>query len=176
MNYSARVLFSILVPIVALGWWNVQIGSVLSQGFQVELQVEGYDPRDLLAGHYIQYRINYGEPLICGPEDYDEKCVCLKPTASIVSAADRVVTCDEAGNAACPVFIRGTCNGTGRFEAGIERFYFSEQYSDKLMTVPPNSRIKVRLSHNGEAVVEDFLADGKPIAVYAAEPTATPQP
>ena len=52
------VLIALLAPaFFFLGWIGV-LASNTQTGQEVRVEIEGYDPRDLLAGHYILYRNN----------------------------------------------------------------------------------------------------------------------
>lgn len=51
------VLFAI--PFLCLLAWTLQLTWQRSHGQEVKVAVMGYDPRDLLSGHYIQYQIDW---------------------------------------------------------------------------------------------------------------------
>ena len=180
MNAQARLAIAILFPILALGVWVGDRMQRISHGAFVRFQVEGYDPRDLLSGHYVRYRVDYGLDKICSDHIgsvSDDMCLCLQPAgADGFSRASELRPCQIAGGQGCDSFIRGQCTTFGRFEAGIERYYFSEEYSQYLMSVPPESSIEVSISPDGNASVVDFLANGKSITEYAAEMAASREP
>jgi uncharacterized membrane-anchored protein len=166
---SRRVLLSALMPLVVLAGWVVRLEIKRQQGREVELNVRAYDPRDLLAGHYLQYTVDYGES-ICG-EGYDNRsdvCVCLNDVPAPATASwsgDCSSRPDE-----CEVFIAGRCD-PGRFAAGIERYYIPEAYTSQLTQVPPDSTIRVRVATDGSALVQQFLVGGVPLAQYLADPS-----
>lgn len=47
------------LPILFLGMWGVSLKIQMNSGIEVRLPIRGYDPRDLLSGHYIQYQIDW---------------------------------------------------------------------------------------------------------------------
>lgn len=51
---------ALVVPFVALMGWLLLLTHQRETGAEVTVAVEGYDPRDLLSGHYIQYEIHWG--------------------------------------------------------------------------------------------------------------------
>ena len=53
----AIVLFCL--PILFLGIWGLILSFQMNSGIEVRLPIMGYDPRDLLSGHYIQYQIDW---------------------------------------------------------------------------------------------------------------------
>ncbi len=53
------VLIGLLVPVAALFIWVAGIEVKYSGSPKVLIKAEGYDPRDLLSGHYLQLRLNW---------------------------------------------------------------------------------------------------------------------
>lgn len=51
------VLFAL--PLVCLMTWTAYLTYQRDSGREVKVAVQGYDPRDLLSGHYIQYQIDW---------------------------------------------------------------------------------------------------------------------
>ena len=59
------LIAAVVFPIVVLLGVMLSKQAQLSQGSQVVLPIAGFDPRDLLSGHYLTYRINYGASPDC---------------------------------------------------------------------------------------------------------------
>lgn len=150
MNNRLFIICALIFPILAL-LLSVGYREYLAQaGEKVILPIEAYDPRDILSGHYLTYRVNYGIDNMCSSQDFLKKAVflCLDP---------KQFTYEEPQN--CKVFIAGFCE-YGRFIAGIERFYIPEQkiafYAQKLR----EGNAKVVLSiKDGNAQVVDLLIE-----------------
>lgn len=158
------LLFSVALPVMVMATWVAQLTWKSTVGTRVQLSVQGYDPRDLLAGHYLMYRVDYGDLGVC--LDYantaSDQCVCLnQPEPSSPHRADWFGACPDKGN--CPLFLRGACEN-GRFLAGIERFYIPEGYQVELAVVPENASIVVNVTGSGDAQVLDFLIDNVPLS------------
>ena len=49
----------VLAPAVILLMWCVGLSLQLRSGQEVTVRIMGYDPRSLLSGHYIMYRIDW---------------------------------------------------------------------------------------------------------------------
>ena len=145
-------LFVVAIPVGAMLTWLLSLMTALTLAREVTLPVTGYDPRDLLYGHYLSYRVNYG---ITFPyPSIEPSCVCLSQGA------------DGIAQATCPLFIRGT-RDRNEFNAGIERYYIPEQYQHALSSIPQNTTIKVRVAKSGSAYVTDMYVDGTPILEWA---------
>lgn len=56
-----KVLWGLVlaVPFVALLGWTAHTAHVRRTALEIVLPVRGYDPRDLLSGHYIEYQIDW---------------------------------------------------------------------------------------------------------------------
>ena len=53
------LLAVLFLPLVCLIGWTIFLTASRNQGKDVKVAVMGYDPRDLLSGHYIQYQIDW---------------------------------------------------------------------------------------------------------------------
>ena len=157
-------LFVVAIPVGAMLTWLLSLMTALTLAREVSLPVTGYDPRDLLSGHYLSYRINYGMtftyPII------EPSCVCLSQGADGIAQATWQGECSQRDKATCPLFIRGT-RDRNEFNAGIERYYIPEQYQHALSSIPQNTTIKVRVAKSGSAYVTDMYVDGAPILEWA---------
>ncbi|MBF0109967.1 MAG: GDYXXLXY domain-containing protein [Magnetococcales bacterium] len=178
MNHSfqkARIVIALLLPILTLGGLILHKLQVLDQGRQVRFPIEGFDPRDLLSGHYLVYRIDYGV-LVCpeedtavmpdGPRDQEVPAVlCLEPSPSFHYG--RLVAQD------CRLKIVGSCRGRD-FHAGIERFYIPEEHARSLDQAVRERKgeLILRVNDAGVAVVEDLLIGGRPWRLAVASEAA----
>ena len=177
MNYTLRTIVAILIPFAALGAWLYQMEKIVITGTELEFPVTGYDPRDLLAGHYLTYRINYGETKICEGDAGTVKCVCLSALSpSGYSSATSVNNCEAVGAGDCTLFIRGTCGSFDRFEAGIERINFPENLANRLFAIPEGATVKVRVDENGNAVATNMFINGMSLGEFALSGPVKPTP
>lgn len=49
----------VFLPVLILLLWVATIEVQIHQGKEVVVRIKGYDPRDLLAGHYIYYQLDW---------------------------------------------------------------------------------------------------------------------
>lgn len=162
-------IFSVVLPIAVLGGWLARLDWLESSGTKVRLAVSGFDPRDLLAGHYLTYTVNYGPAGDCpqeGAAATATTCVCLaENAASRVHEATWAGPCDVRP-LECPLYLEGECH-YGRFTANIERFYFPDTFRSTLAVVPDKSTITVALTPTGDGIVTGFAVDGVDLLDYA---------
>lgn len=166
---------AVILPIVALAALVAEHEFHLRHGKEFILKIEGYDPRDLLSGHYLTYQVNYeaewqvncsslsapDSPLGTVPAA-PEMCVCFTNEGT-----RQFLSCDTEASVRCEAVLRGTCQ-YGRFTAGIERFYIPENQSlilDHLVRAK-RGEIVVSVPPNGRAVIKDLLIDGKSWRLY----------
>ncbi len=147
------LLISLIIPIVALALLVVYKKHVLSIGKEVILPITGYDPRDLLSGHYLIYTINYGVNSVCRGSSLKTKrpgYICLDYKTFSFSRPKN-----------CKLYITGTCN-RNRFEAGVERYYIPEKEAKNLEDLVNSNEASIVLSvpKNGKAQIKDLLIDG----------------
>ena len=55
------LLFILLIPVICLFVWNCFLWYDKDSGTEITVRITGYDPRDLLSGHYIRYRIDWNK-------------------------------------------------------------------------------------------------------------------
>ena len=166
MNKAA--LLAVAFPLAVMGAWLARLDWHERSGTPVQLAVTGFDPRDLLAGHYLTYTVGYGALSICPSEEIapTETCVCLAENSETrIHEATWAGGCNERPST-CGPFIKGTCR-YGRFSANIERFYFPEAFQSTLAVIPEKSTITVILRPTGEGLVTGFAVDGVQLLDYA---------
>ena len=55
------LFFILLIPVICLFVWNCYLWHNKDLGTEIKVAITGYDPRDLLSGHYITYRIDWNK-------------------------------------------------------------------------------------------------------------------
>lgn len=146
------LIIALLFPILALMALTAYKKYVLSFGEEIILPISGYDPRDLLSGHYLIYQIDYGVHGVCTSNSGQQAgYVCLAPKMFSYSPPD-----------GCSKLIRGVCK-LNRFEAGIEKYYVPE---DKARYLEEQIRSKtasivLSITRDGQAQVKDLLVNGQ---------------
>jgi hypothetical protein len=160
----------IFVPLLAIAGWIGSYMMHVANSATYELAIRGFDPRDLLSGHYLRYQVDYGMPITC-EKVQTNWCVCLKPGEDNDVASG--IWQGDCSDARCDTPLKGTCR-YGRFTAGIEQFFFSEQYTRELAVVPPESSIIVSVSRSGKGVVKEMLVGGEPLAKWLESKAAQP--
>jgi uncharacterized membrane-anchored protein len=147
------LLISLLFPIVSLFFLTIYKQNIVNTGHEFELNISGFDPIDLLSGHYITYRVDYGiNP--CEKNGDGDTCICLKSDVNSIMESD---SCDEISSF-CDSFLKGVCKNNF-FEAGIEKYYIPESKSteiDKIVRIG-KSKIKIAVDKKGTAVIKDLI-------------------
>ena len=62
-------IFIFLLPLICLMGWTGFLTYQQKNGQEVKVRITGYDPRDILSGHYIAYRIDW-EKTDCNQFEY----------------------------------------------------------------------------------------------------------
>ncbi|MES2854554.1 MAG: GDYXXLXY domain-containing protein [Bdellovibrionota bacterium] len=144
------VLIAVILPILALAALTFYKSRIRMVGSEHVFKIVGYDPRDLISGHYVVYGVEYEAGDVCSGKS-GLTYLCLDTGESFSEEPDR----------SCSKFLRGTCD-TGRFAAGIERFYIPDSEAKRLdrKVREGAGSIKVSIDSSGNGVVKDLLIDG----------------
>lgn len=152
MRKQTFLFFALLLPIVILLALTFYKKHILESGTEVILPVSGYDPRDLISGHFIRYKVEYGVNNICPANaEHQTGYVCLDNKTFSLSFPEN-----------CKLFIRGICKYS-EFQAGIERYYIPENVAPDLDKNVKDNKASIILSvtSNGHAQVKALLINGK---------------
>jgi hypothetical protein len=151
-------------PLLVLLAWTGRLESQRRQGKRLEVPIVGVDPRDLISGHFLQFHLDLGGNDPCqnptSDATIDEKavCVCWRSENGVAAVAS-INICQEQEATSCDHLMRGHCNGL-RFTAGVERFYIPEEDAKYVPTLPPGSRLVVRLTKDGRSFAEELRPEG----------------
>lgn len=162
MNKTKLLLF---IPVVILLGWVISIQTAVSTGTPVVLPVRGFDPRDILAGHYLAVAVDYGA-FTSECADRQGKQRWEKTEAFFCLDIGKIVLNKPAD---CAVFIKGYCR-YGRFDDNVSRFYIPEKLSrplEQAVREPENNpQLLLSVSRDGRAFPQDLILDGLPFAEW----------
>jgi len=155
MESKRALLLSLLFPIFLLAGLTLKKQSTKSLGQSITLPISGYDPRDLLSGHYLVYRIDYGVD-VCESGSFSD---AASETFFVCPNEKRVELFKPS---TCDLAIRGSCSH-GRFVAGVEKYFVPQEQALRLEKIVQSGKASVVLavSRDGQAVVKDLLIKGK---------------
>lgn len=146
-----KLIIAIAFPIIVLFGFMLYKQSIIKNGQQVDLEITGFDPRDLLSGHYLIYKIDYKAENTCQPH---HNAICLTPKREFIKNKKK-----------CDLYISGTCSNK-KFKTGLERFYIPEKHAqdlDKLIRVKGTGKLRISVTNTGKAVIKDLLINKKPL-------------
>ncbi|TGK35468.1 GDYXXLXY protein [Leptospira gomenensis] len=165
------LLLAFLIPIGFFSAEIVYLETFKNQGKDLILPITGYDPRDLLAGHYLRYNIVFQSDALCKEDATGEglktskereHCVCYPRSGKIFENDGYFVPdCNEdflKNRSLCRVHLRGKCV-YGRFTIGNERYYVNEErakeYEDRLRK--ENVHIRLKVDPQGKALTDVLI-------------------
>lgn len=161
---STKTLVAVVLPLAILFAWWLRMATVVSSGQIVGFGVSGYDPRDLLSGHYLTYQVQYVPSQPCQELNQNESvdgqeiCLCFGSESNQTTWQG---SCKVLPTSECGRYLRGYCQNN-RFEAGIERYYIPEGYASS-DAIPEQSYIIVSLDGKGGGIVKDFMVGNIPL-------------
>jgi uncharacterized membrane-anchored protein len=155
---NKKLILALLIPILFLLLNVIHKQYLSTTGTVVTLPVEGFDPRDLLSGHYVEYRVKYETSNSCYDvvenHVFQKLALCLQPERMLYTVEDLPASCKH--------YLLGQCQGEN-FIAGIERFYIPDEYATELdqKLRDEAGSIEVSVSNNGSGIVKSLLIDGE---------------
>jgi uncharacterized membrane-anchored protein len=157
------IIIALLIPIVVFAYIVGYKNYMLKAGPEIIIPISGYDPRDLLSGHYLTYNVDYGIPNTCNTPTYD------KSVEAYICLDDKTFSYNKRQD--CQLYIRGYCQ-YHRFVAGIEKFYIPEEYAIPLdkQVRDKKASIVIVVPKNGQPLVKDLLIDGKSYRTLSNQP------
>jgi hypothetical protein len=165
---------AVLLPVVLLVSMVVQAEWQLSHSKTWHFAIQGYDPRDLLRGHYMNFRLDISTDNAiesCSISD-PSCCYCLAPGPGFEAEA-RLATCETATRT-CAAYVR-----TQPLHS-FSRFYIPEQGRLEMESalreaaVEDRAHLAVAVSATGEPMIEALLIDGIPIQAEPGIETSQP--
>lgn len=160
------VRIAVLIPILGLLFLVGRAEFAARSGPTWHIPIEGYDPRDLLHGRYLQYqfRFNWQGTSDCGdrvrggrPELDPDCCLCLTRTNEPgIDPAVRQTSCHAVAE----------CDGW-LYAAAVEpplRYFVPEDRARDLETALGNREVSIELTcgRNGTPAIIELYLDGAP--------------
>lgn len=164
---SARLtLIAVLVPVLGLAALVGRAEYASSHGPVWTIPIEGYDPRDILHGRYLEYRYRLhwqgldgcGAQPDGGHELVSGCCVCLtRNGADGFDPFVRQVSCEPPTDA---------CESTMRSDAmmGPQRYFVPEDHAPSLESAlrSHDAAVELTAAPTGEPAVRELLLDRRP--------------
>ncbi|WP_029012549.1 GDYXXLXY domain-containing protein [Niveispirillum irakense] len=161
-RFSLLLLALLLVPTLVLAGWALSIRTQRAEQPALRIGVVGFDPRDLLRGHYLQVRLDIGglaEPLAALGDVPD--CVCVTPSAE---------PSDRPGFAplpSCQPVDIGQCSYPLANPRQTLRVYVPQSRAadleEKLRQGLSKLDVEVRFAGDGSIAVGKLAVDGVPV-------------
>ena len=153
---NKKVLISVAMPFVVLCLLIVRAEYHIRSGEQWSFDLQGYDPRDLLRGHYLRLNVSYDMESgknSCTPAE--ECCLCLTKTEARVP---------KVYEASCSV-AKTQCDGfmLSSHQNTLRRYYVPEadaRRAEKILADASAERtafLNVSINGKGEPAITDLI-------------------
>ena len=170
MASRSRVLLAVALPIAVILWGVASAERRAALAPHLVFEIEGYDPRDLLRGRYLQFRLRLpgAAPGDCADDDPD---CCLCVTAGAPGGIAQVARVSCTSSPACDALLP-----VERASLPL-RFYVPEDRAPdlerRLLAAAGHggARADVAIAPDGAVQVRGLLLDGMDASTVApAEP------
>lgn len=175
-NRFSLSVIAFLIPIVVLASMVFDRESDLHKGKVLILPITGYDPRDLLSGQYIRFRVDrefsergcetaekasaLGSETLKIKRAKREACVCFERKEPTAYDSISIPDCSPGSlqSNSCWTYVKGECNGDS-FDFPFHKFYVPEasakDLEDRLRE--PGAKIQLRMDESGSGVIEKII-------------------
>jgi uncharacterized membrane-anchored protein len=165
---NKKLLMIVMIPFILLCLLIARAEYHLSTGTQWDIAITGYDPRDLLRGHYLRFRLAYDwqEP----KEQCSGNMGCAYCLTDVGEQAPKVHIDDTDLAKQCDGFMQ-----YDDLQEPLNRFYIPETQArlaeDLLRQARIDNTAYLRLSINKDGVprIVDLLIDGRPLGELLKE-------
>jgi hypothetical protein len=157
---------ALLLPIVALMLLVARAEYVVRSGRRWQVRITGYDPRDIVSGQFLRYRIAWdweggAEPRLAScPDGACALCLNRRPGDSAAIPEPRVRRAASSDVGGCDSFFPTEA------EEKLHRYYIPEGMGGKLEeALRDRSRqvsLQLSISRAGKVAVTELLIDGAP--------------
>ncbi|MCB1529738.1 MAG: GDYXXLXY domain-containing protein [Rhodospirillales bacterium] len=172
--WAAAVL---AIPLVAMGLLATKALYDQKSYPLIQVKIAGYDPRDMLRGHYLRYQFDWnweeGQPdiSVCDRHpyySYHTCCLCLSGDRK--DPQGHLVSCKNPEVEQCPAVLEGRISRAGRFDIGHNQYFVPERHARALETLLRDEettlRIGLSVHPNGRSAVETLYVESLPLDKY----------
>jgi len=161
-------IVSVLLPILAISGGIVRSEWHLHSSRSYSFAITGYDPRDLLRGRYIQFRVQIPRGTGTGDCSGPECCLCLQRGENGEATPTRRMSCASAP-VQCDAFV------IERELRQIRRYYISEAQATsaeawvRQAARDQRARVRIEVDAQGHPQLSALTIDGRPLEALLAE-------
>jgi len=162
---TKRVLLALaLVDLVFFGGWVVR-EETPRRGGPIHLPIEGYDPRDLLSGHYVRFQlvaVREATNIIDPRRNVSPQTFCIERRDGLYHV--KGVRSGDASS--CSPFLRATYDDRGHWDFGVDRFYVDERLANEARWVQPSPNTYLVAVVDGDGAIHpiDLVVNGNSFA------------
>jgi len=188
---TALVIAALALPVAVLGAMVGDAEYGIANARVMRVAIRGYDPRDMLRGHYLNYRFDWNADIAFIGRT-TRLCVTDAPADAPARVRPLAESGDQASTAGCAFVVEGRGEvlaearraepgergPAGRLQfrpAGVEsgRLYVPEQHAGELerllLAGTVQLTIDLAVTRAGRASVKAWHIDGKTVDVYFAK-------
>ena len=155
---------AVILPLIVLGISAVRSELRLRASETWEFKVRGYDPRDLLRGRYINYRIDFTEsaPALSCNDKASDCCLCLSRASDGLTTTQRM-SCTAARDQCEGILRTSTVESLTRYYVPESRALEMERQLRAAIANREDARVILAIDRDGGAEVVGMSIGGAPL-------------
>lgn len=169
MKEKKLLLLAVLFPVLILVGIMIKTELEIKKSKTVLIDIEGYDPRDILHGHYLNFRFKWNFDLEKTKlyANHLENIHPRKAKLCVLSNGQVYPVSTDDALYDCEMEILGQFSARPDrydFHLGLERFYLPESQARniELAFLQQKGQVKLAVNSQGKAVLLELYIGGKP--------------
>jgi uncharacterized membrane-anchored protein len=161
LQLAALVL---LLPLLVLGGIVAKNQRDIASAKTWRVKITGYDPRDLLFGHYLNFRFDWGASRNDTCSAGQSCCLCLNAQNGSTTPIASLKTCEAATQCVSRVPVPDPTRNNDAFNPeGAQRYFIPESAANQLNTLLANRQfnlqVDVKITPSGQHILGDLYID-----------------
>lgn len=129
----------------------------LTKEYFVYFPIVGYDPRDILKGNYLSFKILYSEKVFQCDKEKEIQCGCIEfktdNNNQQIGYISKLEICPKID---CNPFLYLECKNR-EYIIPHTQYFITEESLNYFSTVPENSYILLRINKKGQSNIDDLF-------------------
>jgi hypothetical protein len=174
-NMTVAIMLSIVLAVGAPLISALSMAKKFQDYPSILVEIEPYDPRDLLYGQYLHFQIKWNWEKPASPESqmYEQKSACLCIGEGSVNPPVSLMECSASkAVSSCTYSLKGKSWGENHFENGIHRYYVGEDIAKPLENLFVKEKRKfsldLHITPDGETLPGELYIEDEPLKEFLA--------
>lgn len=152
-----KIIILITPLIIMIFYILYQYYLYLTKEFDVYFPIIGYDPRDIIKGNYLSFKILYSKNFFQCEKEKEIQCGCIEfKNDNNNQQIGYISQLENCSNIHCNLFLHLECRNNEYIIPHTE-YFITEESLKYFSVVPENSYILLRISKEGQSSIDELF-------------------